>query len=481
MIDALTAAIVVLIGAALLLPLLQKSRESASKVKCANRMRQLAISAHNFHDAYKRLPPGILVHTDAVLEKDWRDKDSESYWARAQQTSSLGLIMPFNEMNNLYDKIGPEFYNPYRYFDEFDSKYSYFGKVPGYQEIAVVPSENFACPSDEINKDSLSTIVAIQPITDKDKLTDDFAVILDSDLAKGKFKESWKLKKPVARTNYLACAGAISGGKHPNRKLLGYQGMMTSRHRVRLETISRMDGTANTIMFGESIGGIQAGKRKSAQAWLTSAYGRGRGQIDFGKPADNQTGPILGNEKASSVFGFGSKHPVGVNFATGDAAIVSLKRSIDAKVFYAMTGSNDGEKRGYDKYTLPIRDYKVRAMMNGYRTRYRELENARIRIEMAKDAAVVQLRDGLREIAAYNLKNKDEAEVERAYTEILKLDPTDKQAREYLQGKGKLDSLLIKLKKNGYPKRPFPKDLRMKQPFRRGKREKKMESPSGIN
>ena len=68
-IDALTVAIVILIAVALLLPLLLKSREQASKVKCANRLRQLAINAHVFHDAYRRLPPGVLGHTNTIQEK----------------------------------------------------------------------------------------------------------------------------------------------------------------------------------------------------------------------------------------------------------------------------------------------------------------------------------------------------------------------------------------------------------------------------
>ena len=353
-----------------------------------------------------------------------------------------------------------------KFFDEFDSNYSYFGKVPGYQKVAIVQPECAICPADEINKDKLSSIVAIQPVTDAKNATDDFAVLSESDMAKGDFKDSWKFKKPVGRTNYLGCAGAYSGGRHTNAKYWPYEGMMTSRGRMRLEAVSNRDGTANTIMFGESIGGIKDGKRTVAQAWFTSACGRGRGHIGFGKKVTEKTGPILGNEKNASVFGFGSKHPVGVNFANGDAAVISLKRNIDSHVFQAMTGYRDGVVFDVSKYSVPVRDFKVRAIMRAYREKNGELERARIEIEVAKDRELVKLRNGLREIAAFNLKKKNDTEVARAYKEILKLDPSDEQARKYFKSKGELESLLKNLKENGYPKKPFPKNLNVKSSSR---------------
>ncbi|MCH2114176.1 MAG: DUF1559 domain-containing protein [Pirellulales bacterium] len=43
---------------ALLLPAVQAARESARRLKCANQLRQLAISFHHHHDAHKILPSG---------------------------------------------------------------------------------------------------------------------------------------------------------------------------------------------------------------------------------------------------------------------------------------------------------------------------------------------------------------------------------------------------------------------------------------
>ena len=46
--------IAVLVG--LMLPAVQKVRESSSRLKCANQMKQLAIGLHSFHDSHKRFP-----------------------------------------------------------------------------------------------------------------------------------------------------------------------------------------------------------------------------------------------------------------------------------------------------------------------------------------------------------------------------------------------------------------------------------------
>src|SRR5262245_17493049 len=91
------AIIAVLIG--LLLPAVQKVREAASRLKCANNLHQIGLAMHGYMDANNGLPPnGIYVWNGSGVT-------ATSPW------SAMSRILPYIEQENLFRSI--DFTQPY--------------------------------------------------------------------------------------------------------------------------------------------------------------------------------------------------------------------------------------------------------------------------------------------------------------------------------------------------------------------------------
>jgi prepilin-type N-terminal cleavage/methylation domain-containing protein/prepilin-type processing-associated H-X9-DG protein len=89
--------VIAIIGAllGLLLPAVQKVREAAARMACANNLKQMGLALHTHHDAQSSLPPGYLA---AVPYSDGTT-DTAPGWGWG------AFLLPYLEQDNLYRRL----------------------------------------------------------------------------------------------------------------------------------------------------------------------------------------------------------------------------------------------------------------------------------------------------------------------------------------------------------------------------------------
>jgi prepilin-type N-terminal cleavage/methylation domain-containing protein/prepilin-type processing-associated H-X9-DG protein len=123
LIELLVVIAIIAVLIALLVPAVQKVRESASRTQCLNNLKQIALAGLNYHDTFRSFPPGVGPQPFA------------SSWQ--------ALILPYLEQGNTFNK-----------FDTTTNVLSVVNAAGRDQEIPV-----YLCPSDP------SSGVSVDPIT----------------------------------------------------------------------------------------------------------------------------------------------------------------------------------------------------------------------------------------------------------------------------------------------------------------------------
>jgi type II secretory pathway pseudopilin PulG len=229
---------------ALLLPAVQKVREAANKMQCASNLRQLGIAAHNFHNDHRRLPPGYLGPSLA------NNATVPDFFYEGQWIGHFPLLLPYLEQESLFKQIQVDF-NPWTV-----TPLPWFWKAhriphPENFTAGMTKLPIFRCPSAP-NYEPQSA-----PGPDNGGTLLGLHVFNTPTL--GPWTVGWKedylgqaaAYRFLAKTNYMGVAGC-GAGTHPFYSQ--FQGIYTNRSQHTLGQLTVLDGTSNTLLYGELAG-----------------------------------------------------------------------------------------------------------------------------------------------------------------------------------------------------------------------------------
>ena len=306
---------------ALLLPAVQSAREASRRTSCANNLKQLGVAALNFENSYSRLPPGQLA------------PPPPNYDAQAGSHQLLGTLvhcLPYMEQNNIYTLI---LTNP-----DPDVISSYWGSNSSTVAASKVRIKSFACPSTDIYQPPANVAVSMGLYV-RSGTGGTIATIFPST------DSNWGSYLAMGKTNYVGCSGYLGNitgfvfgsadatllGVSASTSTLEYEGVFGVRSKTRLANVT--DGTSNTMMFGEVMGGRSNGRVDIAFTWMGCAHLTSHsGLID---PTTLKPGRTWNY--------FSSEHPGIVQFVFADGAVHRVNTSIDKANFFRMHGMKDGQ------------------------------------------------------------------------------------------------------------------------------------------
>jgi prepilin-type processing-associated H-X9-DG protein len=285
--------VIAIIGAliALLLPAVQSAREAAWRAQCANNLKQLALAAHNYHDAYGTLPMGtpLFFYPDLPF---WPVFDGQS-----NVVSLLGQL----EQQPLFDAVN------------FSKNIYTFANATVQRSVI----NTLLCPSDGLVGKARTLPYGYL------------------DIPEGSFR--------VAYTSYAACAGTWYHHSYDpalmQRLAQQDNGVAYVNSSVRLAGV--VDGTSVTLLFGERAHALLADSSAQDWHWWFDGY---YGDTLFWTLYPMNPHRRLGTNATTSslanayVEAASSLHPGGANFAFADGSVRFLKETIDTWAFNQSDG-----------------------------------------------------------------------------------------------------------------------------------------------
>jgi len=302
------AIIAILIG--LLLPAVQKVREAAWKIKCANQMKQLALACHNFESNNGTFPQGWHEARTAAASVDNRMHTSRYIFVD---------LLPYIEQSTIYSAWN------------FTVAWN------------VVPNRNFTVgPNNAIKQIPM----LICPSTPRDRpgySPTDYTI---SESINGPFRTALQLSPPPQNSRDPRVRGIFAIAKTPPINL---GGVLKYYQPEAMKVLDISDGLSQTIMFLEDVGRPHGYSRFSLTPSLLTneSWGDPSGRVTLEVNCGGTVGRTINCHNGNEIF---SLHPGGCNFAMADGAVVFIKENIKGKVFQALFTPTAGDNPGSEWY-----------------------------------------------------------------------------------------------------------------------------------
>jgi prepilin-type N-terminal cleavage/methylation domain-containing protein/prepilin-type processing-associated H-X9-DG protein len=307
------AIIAILIG--LLLPAVQKVRDAAARIQCANNLKQLGLAAHNYHGVFNSFPPGVNL-SPTPTGTAANNQPFAPPRVPGQAFSFFSALLPFVEQDNIYKQMN--FQSPNNFNKRnFDSQYN-LGNCDTTASPGATVVKTFICPTDPGAKQTTWTTGG---------KTFNFGA-----------------------NSYGGNAGACSFFTSS----MTQDGIFYINSAVGVGDIT--DGTSNTIMFGERwrrdvvydrIYGPPGFDSRSGWAWANTLGGfdylfGATVPINWLMPDNITADPGFVYEDLR-MNAFGSGHTNGANFCFSDGSVKFMTNSTPLSVLVLLCVRNDGK------------------------------------------------------------------------------------------------------------------------------------------
>jgi prepilin-type N-terminal cleavage/methylation domain-containing protein/prepilin-type processing-associated H-X9-DG protein len=285
------AIIAVLIG--LLLPAVQKVRESAARIKCQNNLKQIGLALLNFESEHEKFPPGSVI-----------GPFPEAGVMTPAQHGVFPFLLPYLEEQPLSER--------YRVDVSFND--------PANQPAVRKQLRILQCPSAEPDRWATEADHPITWFGGRKSACSDYNVI-------------WRMDQALARPPY----GLIE-------PVGDYKGILTLNQMVPFADIT--DGTSNTLLVAEDagrpavwrVGRLVPGVYSGGASWASLGFLNGQGSTRDGA---SPLGPCAINcTNDREVYGF---HPGGANAVFADGSVHFLHMGMSIRTLAALVTRAGGE------------------------------------------------------------------------------------------------------------------------------------------